>query len=111
MPIDIFAYPPRSNNPFEIARRKMISKLAALKAPTIGSWPTREDFGAVIDHAVAVTEIANEWLTTIGIEVRSNSTVNINMDYFTSGFSDYGVNGWCLYEIERCAEALEEEGV
>lgn len=108
MTSDVLFYPPRSNNPLEIARRKFISALAALKAPCIGSFPTRDDFEAVKDHIAEVTRLADQWLAAIGTEVSSNSTTTTNMDYFASGFSEYGVNG-CLFEIEKAAEACEEE--
>jgi|SRR5581483_751191 len=111
MPIDIIFSPPRPNNPFEIARRELIAEMAKLKVPTIGSWPEPEDFLAVKDHIIEVAQIADKWLAAIGTEIRCNATTNINMDYFASGFSDYGVNGWCLYECDKAAEALESETV
>jgi hypothetical protein len=110
MPIDIFAYPPRSNNPFEIARRKLISALAAIKAPTIGSWPTPDDFGAVKDHIAEVAALADIWLRSVGQEIESNAHINVNTKLFESAFSD-ATEGWCEFECQRLADDLREEGV
>lgn len=110
MTSDVLFYPARSNNPFEIARRKLITALAAVKAPDpIGvGRPEPRDFESVKDHIAEIAAIADIWLRAIGDELRCNTTENLNMSCFESAFTG-AVEGWATFECDRCAEALEEE--
>jgi len=108
MSIDLILSPDKPANPLEQARRAFLKGLAALKVPTIGSWPTPDDFEAVNDHLRDVAALADEWLRSIGTEVRCNTTENLNLEYFDHTF-EAAIDGWASFEITRAAEALFEE--
>jgi hypothetical protein len=108
MAIDIILSPDRVNNPIEQARRTFLKALAAIKTPTIGSWPEPDDFLAVKDHIAEVAAIADQWLRAVGTEVRCNTSENLNMSFFESAFTD-AFEGWASFEITRAAEALAED--
>ena len=59
----------------------------------------RENYQAKID---------DEWLQLVGLEVKSNSTVRVNMDLFDGQF-ERAVDGWAVFECERVAEDLRDE--
>jgi hypothetical protein len=110
MPIDLILSPDRPNNPFEQYRRTLLKALAAVRVPTIGSWPDAEDFEAVRDHIREVADLADAWLRSVGCEVESNVTHNINKSCFDGAFAG-AVDGWSTYECERAAEIIREDGV
>lgn len=108
MAIDVIMSPPAPNNPFEIARRKLISALAALKAPCIGSFPEPRDFEDVKAHIAEVAALADLWLRAVGNELSSNTTLNLHQASFDGAFTG-AVEGWSLHECDRCADDCEEE--
>lgn len=110
MPLDVITSKPLSNNPFEIARRKLITMLAAVQAPDpigVGN-PEPRDFELVRDHIAEVAAIADIWLRAIGDELRCNTTLNLNKQSFEGAFTG-AVDGWATFECDRCADHCEEE--
>ena len=104
-----FLYAPANpNNPFEIAKRKLIAQLARLPVPRIDVTPEPEQLHDVADHLRAVAQAGDEWLRLVGLEVKSNATVRVNMDLFDGQF-ERAVDGWAVFECERVAEDLRDD--
>lgn len=104
-----FLYAPaKPNNPFEIAKRELIAKIARLQAPVVDVTPQPDQLHDVAEHVRAVAQAADGWLRLIGLEVKSNATVRVNMDLFNGQFEN-AVDGWAIFECERVGESIREE--
>lgn len=95
-------------HPIAMAHLTMVAKLAAIKPPRIYVSPTPDEFGAVADYIEAVARIMDEWHLLVGEEVKSNSTVRIDMTLFTDVFRD-ATEGLSVFEAERPGKALNED--
>jgi hypothetical protein len=100
---------PSTTNPFEIARRKLVEKLSAMKVPgALGSFPLASDFETLANMTREVAAIADEWLAVIGHQVRENATCTIDMRQFEGAFTG-AIEGNCTWEMETAAMALRED--
>ena len=109
MPIDIILSPDKVNNPFEVARRKLVASIAAAQVPYgYPAYPAPDDHEAVRDHIREIAERCDEWLSAVGLEVKSNVTTKVSMSDFEHVFTD-AVDGNTLFELDRAAEQLRED--
>jgi hypothetical protein len=108
MAIDLIFSPANPNNPFEIARRRLISALARMPVPqALGSFPVPSDFEAIRKHVLEAASICDDWLGSIGHQVSDNATCNLDLRSFDAAFTG-AVDGNATYEIEKAAETLCE---
>lgn len=100
---------PSSSNPFETARRKLIARLLAMKAPgALPSFPMPCDFGAAKNHLIEAAGIFDEWLAAIGGELDDNTQASIDMRSFRGAFTD-AVDGNASYAFEQASMDVVEE--
>jgi hypothetical protein len=100
---------PQPNNPFEIARRALISALVRMEAPkAFTTFPVPSEFTGVIDHMRQAAGLFDEWLAAIGHQVADNSSGNVDMRLFRSAFTD-AIDGNAMWEVEKQGEALIED--
>lgn len=75
-------------NPFEVARRKLVASLLALKAPAAyPAYPCPDDHEGIAAHLREAAAIFDEWLAAVGHEVRDNAATSISAGLFTGSFS------------------------
>lgn len=108
MTIEFLYAPANPNNPFEIAKREFIAKIARRRVPVVSVTPQPEQLHDVAEYVRGMAQDADEWLRLVGLEVKSNATVRVNMDLFDGQF-ERAVDGWAIFECERVAESLREE--
>lgn len=108
MSLEFLYAPAKPNNPFEIAKRQLIAQIARLQAPVVDVTPQPEQLHDVAEHLRAVAQAADGWLRLVGLEVKSNATVKVNMDLFSGQFEN-AVDGWAVFEVERVAESIRDE--
>lgn len=100
--------PASADNPFEIAKRALIAKLARLPVPRISVTPHPDQFEAVGDFVAAIARANDECMAAIGKELRANAYRPFKLTNFETPFLD-AVDGWALGDIEAMAEDLREE--
>lgn len=101
--------PPRSQNPFEAARLKLIAALLAMKAPAAyPSFPSPADHTAIADHLREAADIFDGWLAAIGSEVRDNASGHVSADLFAGSFTA-AIDGNETWAIEQQGEQLVEQ--
>jgi hypothetical protein len=110
MPIDLIFSPAQPNNPFEIARRKLLIELSKLPVPAIDVSPRRGQFADVNDHVRDFAGAFDRWFREVGEEVRCNAYTNIDARMFNSAFSG-AIDGFATYEIDRAEAAVSGEFV
>lgn len=109
MPIEIIFTPASPNNPFEIARRRLVRALAAMPVPRpIGSYPIAGDFEAIRDHLREAAAIFDGWLGDIGHQVGDNASGPLDLTQFTDAFSD-AIDGNATFVCEQAAELLRQD--
>ncbi len=108
MSVEFLFTPAHPNNPFEIARRKLIAELARLPVPVVDVTPQPDQLHDVAEHVRAVAKAADGWLRVVGLEVKSNALSRVDMSQFEGQF-ETAVDGWSIFEIEKCAEIIRDE--
>src|SRR5216684_2478892 len=99
----------RSNNPFEAARLKLIASLLAMKAPAAyPSFPVPSDHAGVADHLREAAIIFDEWLATVGHQIRDNASNDVDERVFEGAFTG-AIEGNATWEVEKAAETLLDE--
>lgn len=100
--------PAVTSNPFEIARRKLISALTAMKAPAAyPSFPCPDDHESIAAHIRDAAAIFDEWLAAVGHQVRDNAATSISAGLFNGSFS--GAISDEAWVCEEAASELREE--
>jgi hypothetical protein len=99
----------RSNNPFEAARLKLIASLLAMKAPAAyPSFPAPSDHVGVADHMREAAAIFDDWLASVGSEVRDNATTYVSADLFSGSFTA-AIDGNETWSLEQQSQFLIDE--
>ena len=79
--------PTRSSNPFEAARLSLIQRLLKMPAPgAYPSYPSPADHEGIAHHIREAAQIFDEWLASIGAEVRDNATTHVSSEMFSGTF-------------------------
>lgn len=108
--IELLYAPARSDNPFQIAKLNLIASLARLPVPTLSVTPDPEQFEDVSDFIRSIASYGDVCMRAIGKEVKSNATVNIDLNAFESPFTD-AVDGNATFECARAGDAFREDAV
>lgn len=95
-------------NPIRDAHAFMVQRLAALIPPKLYADNDPEDFEATTEYLLDVARIVDEMILSVGREVKSSASVNINLDVFTDCLRDQ-LEGNATFEISREAENIREE--
>jgi len=95
-------------HPLAKAQAMMVGELARLVAPKLSANPEPEDFEDVADYLLRGARIIDEWIKEVGLEVRSASIGNVDINDFTDVLKN-AVEGFATYEIDTAAEAVRDE--
>ena len=106
--IDMQAGKPEASHPIAKAQAAMVGELARLQAPRLSVNPEPEDFEDVADYLLRGARIIDEWIKEVGLELRSASTGNTDMNDFTDVLKN-ALEGFATHEIDSAAENLREE--
>lgn len=97
-----------AKNPFEAARRRLISGLLAMKAPpSYPASPSPSDHEGIAAHIRDAAQIFDEWLAAVGSEVRDNAVTSIDGNLFSGAFTG-AIDGNETWACEAQGEALRE---
>jgi hypothetical protein len=108
MPVEFLYTPAHPDNPFEIAKQRLMAHIARLPVPVIDVTPAPEQLHDVADHVRAVAQAADEWLLLVGLEVKSNALSRVDLSQFQEQFES-AVDGLSIFEIEKAAEIIRDD--
>jgi len=95
-----------SFNPFERARLALIKRLLELKAPkAYPTFPSPDDHLSIKDHLLLVGEIVDEYLATVGSEIRDNANCAIDKDLFNGTFMR-AIDGNETFALDEAAQTV-----
>ena len=106
--IELLFAPAHPSNPFEIAKREFIAKLARLEVPSIHVSPFPEEIEAAGEFLSGFARLGDDFLLACAKEVKRNSINNFSVASFEGVILD-ALEGYGLCEIQGSAEALREE--
>lgn len=95
-------------NAIATAHREAVQVLSRLYVPYISPTPTPDQFRDVADFLVHWAQVADRVLKIVGEEAASNTSETIDGSVFDGAFFG-AVEGQSIFELERCAQAVEAE--
>ncbi len=109
MAIDLTFSPDKPNNPFEVARRALITALVEIPVPgAITHFPLADEFEAVRDHIRDASQLFDAWLADIGHQIKANAPARVDMSQFDGAFTA-AIDGNATYECDQAAELVRED--
>src|SRR5580698_7899640 len=96
------------HNPIATVHREAVQALARLYVPHISVSPSADQFRDVADFFRHWAAIGGRVAKIIGETARSNTTETLDMRVFDGPFLG-AIEGEALFELERCAQAVEAE--
>lgn len=109
MSTELIFTPAASDNPLELARRRLLRAIAAMAVPRpIGSFPTAGDFEAIDGFLRQAAEPMDAFIADVGFEVHSNAGLSIDMKQFENVVTN-AIAGNATWEVERARQARLDE--
>lgn len=102
MSIEIIFTPGSSDNPYELARRRLLREIAAMTVPRAGN------LDEVPGHIRAVAAACDNWSGSIGHQVSDLSPIPLDYRVFDAPFTEI-VEGNATYVAECAAVAAAGE--
>jgi hypothetical protein len=105
-----------SNNPFAVAKERLIATIAAMPAPgALVAKPEPGDFYAINKWMRDLTKNAfDQWIADVGHQLKHAASYKVDMSQFEDVFSD-AIEGNATWEVDQAAdlasEGMEEECV
>lgn len=90
------------------AHSEMIAELAKLKPHALPTFPDPDDFLELAAHMRDVALAVDQYILALGREAKENVRGRFDLSLFTATLSN-AIDGQSLYELECCAEELEDE--
>jgi hypothetical protein len=96
------------HNPIATVHREVVQAAARMYVPHISPSPSKDQFRDVADFLRNWGALGDRLAKIIGEVARSNTAETLDMRVFDGPFLG-GIEGQALFELERCAQAVEAE--
>jgi hypothetical protein len=100
--------PGSRHNAIATVHREAVQALARLYIPRLDVSPSPDQFRDMADFLTHWAKIADRVLKIVGEEAKANSCENVNVGLFDGQFQST-IDGYALFELEKCAEGLQAE--